>query len=1271
MPQKPEIPRPHWHKPEPPKPLWGRLLLGFLGFFSFLVPGGRTKASALRPAPYRVRVVGVDSSSSPRIDEALISEEINQQIIREREAAGTEAAPIRYTVQEGDTLWRIAEKIYGRGERWIDIWYANRSQISDADIIQANQTLAIFVPQGELRRPQTPEISGTSAPEGVQVSAFEREELRGRANHLTESLSNLAEIVQFRGGVELGVFVEEARTYAGALDDAATDTVFIDRAAALIDTAREAVEVVQNKNQSVESQVPTQIAQGVTTVDSVLLAHNVGSSIAVGGGVSVSPGAAPEIPAMGQALADIATSSPVFAGSVSAGEALGAVAMGVAAHVVFAHNVASSDIEQIQIVPSNTAQAQGSEALTGALQAVSEHGHTLITREVAQAAGVAATVAAGSAVQAVATEALASAVNTERLEMASTVSATGSPSTQGSSARAKATLPRLSPRFSHGSDNRPDIGSVLPTPSPGDVLGIIPSGTLPSGVNLDIFNPSVSVPGTTIPLAPLATLGLSIFLGDNNTTRIANAAVNAGLQITHTTLTPVVVGDMGISGAGLGPGFEGGVAAGGVAVGEGAAVGVMTGGEIVGAFLSPAGIIIIGGLIATVERLFSQGERTRAGRREIRYNNAVGMTRQMIYEMQNSSTPEELMLALRIGNTEDPTLVFREGYVTSPQIQSDNIEDFRRALEDLEHLDIRLSVGNLGARRDAGAMNTALTNTVRAQALLMRLANQGNAQAIGILQARRDEVRRIEAALRTLGPELSGPLLTTPTSNPGEVDIQSFIVGIPRLQAVREAIGRIVDGLSNPPARSVSDGDGYTMAPTRIEQLDLLSDTERAAWDETRNRDLPRVVDAYRITGGQPSELALRWLAGDPAIAVARTMNGGQQIPANALIGEDGTISVPDSEGPMAVGNIDPLPSLDQSRIPQMQPVPTLIDTAVIPSKVPQTSAVNPSFLVDHAIRVSGYQPTPEEAAAGLSLAMGWLGAGVSSDEVAARLIERGRTLAAARTPQTPQPAVTSEVAAEAAPGLVEAAIKASGYTPTAAERQEGERAARELLLQGISRGDIVARLTEIGRQRTGGVESAGGSPASVVISTPVVSPQDVASGSSAANQNQMTLESLNAQLQDTLTESETRAEYAKLERGEITRDQAIEALVRRGAPEDVARTAVNTALANFSAFLSTTTEADGVNARETEHIPELPLEATTFDAAPGISPVEAPPVVFGEKAEAPISSPEPSPPTIIEKTVETSLPSSSPELPPEPSLTPEPSPPPAPEPPQEEIKKI
>lgn len=48
-----------------------------------------------------------------------------------------------YLVQEGESLWKIAEKVYGQGHRWGEIWEANRDVLPSPDDITAGLELRI------------------------------------------------------------------------------------------------------------------------------------------------------------------------------------------------------------------------------------------------------------------------------------------------------------------------------------------------------------------------------------------------------------------------------------------------------------------------------------------------------------------------------------------------------------------------------------------------------------------------------------------------------------------------------------------------------------------------------------------------------------------------------------------------------------------------------------------------------------------------------------------------------------------------------------------------------------------------------------------------------------------------------------------------------------------------------------------------------------------------------------------------------------------------
>src|SRR5687767_15973400 len=59
-------------------------------------------------------------------------------------AAQPAAAPtVSYTVQSGDTLSAIAKKFLGNANEYMDIFNANRDQLSDPDLIKPGQVLKI------------------------------------------------------------------------------------------------------------------------------------------------------------------------------------------------------------------------------------------------------------------------------------------------------------------------------------------------------------------------------------------------------------------------------------------------------------------------------------------------------------------------------------------------------------------------------------------------------------------------------------------------------------------------------------------------------------------------------------------------------------------------------------------------------------------------------------------------------------------------------------------------------------------------------------------------------------------------------------------------------------------------------------------------------------------------------------------------------------------------------------------------------------------------
>ncbi|MBA7617795.1 hypothetical protein ES703_25113 [subsurface metagenome] len=51
--------------------------------------------------------------------------------------------PDYYEVKKGDSLWKIAERFYGTGEKWVRIFEANTDKIKNPDMIYPYQRLTI------------------------------------------------------------------------------------------------------------------------------------------------------------------------------------------------------------------------------------------------------------------------------------------------------------------------------------------------------------------------------------------------------------------------------------------------------------------------------------------------------------------------------------------------------------------------------------------------------------------------------------------------------------------------------------------------------------------------------------------------------------------------------------------------------------------------------------------------------------------------------------------------------------------------------------------------------------------------------------------------------------------------------------------------------------------------------------------------------------------------------------------------------------------------
>lgn len=60
-------------------------------------------------------------------------------------ASSAAGAVQTHTVVSGDTLSKIAQKVYGDANRWRDLFEANRDQLDNPDLIKPGQVLKIPV----------------------------------------------------------------------------------------------------------------------------------------------------------------------------------------------------------------------------------------------------------------------------------------------------------------------------------------------------------------------------------------------------------------------------------------------------------------------------------------------------------------------------------------------------------------------------------------------------------------------------------------------------------------------------------------------------------------------------------------------------------------------------------------------------------------------------------------------------------------------------------------------------------------------------------------------------------------------------------------------------------------------------------------------------------------------------------------------------------------------------------------------------------------------
>lgn len=112
--------------------------------------GGRVDALYVEGDRLVARITASDQSAADQIVGAFNSidssyNDLDLQVSAQQQYAQASDTQQQqtYTVQSGDSLWKIAKNHYGDGSHYMQIFYANRDKIKDPDMIQVGQELVI------------------------------------------------------------------------------------------------------------------------------------------------------------------------------------------------------------------------------------------------------------------------------------------------------------------------------------------------------------------------------------------------------------------------------------------------------------------------------------------------------------------------------------------------------------------------------------------------------------------------------------------------------------------------------------------------------------------------------------------------------------------------------------------------------------------------------------------------------------------------------------------------------------------------------------------------------------------------------------------------------------------------------------------------------------------------------------------------------------------------------------------------------------------------
>lgn len=84
----------------------------------------------------REQTSSTSTAQSEEIEEQLQAAKTVDEVVKS-------GFPAQYTIKKGDSLWVIAEKAYGTGYDWIEVYKANQDKIQNPDLLEVGTKITL------------------------------------------------------------------------------------------------------------------------------------------------------------------------------------------------------------------------------------------------------------------------------------------------------------------------------------------------------------------------------------------------------------------------------------------------------------------------------------------------------------------------------------------------------------------------------------------------------------------------------------------------------------------------------------------------------------------------------------------------------------------------------------------------------------------------------------------------------------------------------------------------------------------------------------------------------------------------------------------------------------------------------------------------------------------------------------------------------------------------------------------------------------------------